>query len=294
MIALLAAAASAEEVWVVPDETLAEALRGAIAEEWPEVDHVVRVGPVPPLVGQQVWSWDGARLTLLDDEGREGEAGDPHVAALLARTWAIRAETPSFERWAPTPAPMMSLELEPTEATSAPGWSLVVALGARGATGEPGLVQGARLSPSATLGVVLWTADLYAGLWPAARLTGSGPFASHGRFDDARIDRTTLGSSLGLRSLGGAFAQATVGGEWRVVEHVLDRSGIEVSSYTSTNVAVPVRAGVGLRRGRLVPVVSGVARVTPGLPATVGVELDLGLEVARDRRERVGDGGKRG
>ncbi|MCA9491867.1 MAG: hypothetical protein KC621_18170 [Myxococcales bacterium] len=277
------AVADAAELWFVPDTELADEVRDATDAEWPEVEHEVVIGPRPP--DADGWAWDGQLLVV--DAGathREAEASDAHVAVLLARTWAIRTESPTWRRWVPdvpppTPTRLPDLEPPPRRAPAITGATVV---GVRSAVAQPGLGQTLLLGLEGTLGLATLSVDLGIGLLRQARMESSGPFsgASTG-YRSLVVDANTFGGSIGLRSPGTIFVQGRTGYQERWVDNALIRSGTLVDRYTTAEAAFPVALGGGVRLGLVRPALSGWWRTTLGRPPSFGADLEVAVVTPR-------------
>lgn len=271
-------AAHAAELWFVPEPELAEAVREATAEEWPQVEHQVVVGPRPEEADG--WSWDGAVLSVVaGTTRRSGPADDADVAVLLARTWAIRTESPSWEQWVPDlhPAPPPPPDPGPPP-PSAPPATLAALLGLRSGIAQPGLVQVAVVGLEATWGVATVSTDLGIAMLAIPRVESRGPFAGDPTgYHHSIVDRTLLGGSVGLRSPGKVFVQGRAGYQERWVDEILERDAVVVDQYRTAEAAFPVAIGAGARFSRVRPSIDGWWRTTVGLPPSFGVDLQLAL-----------------
>lgn len=271
------AAADAAELWFVPDPELADAVREATDTEWPEVEHQVVVGLRP--AAADGWTWDGELLAV--DAGathREAEAADAHVAVLLARTWAIRTESPTWRRWVPDlPAPTTTVlpDLEPPPPPTA---TLATVVGIRVGAAQPGLGQTLLLGLEGTWGVATLSLDGGLGILRELRMESRGPFsgATTG-YRDLRVDRAALGGSVGLRSPGRIFVQGRAGYQERWLDNALIRDSRVVDRYVTAEAAFPVSTGVGVRLGLLRPALSGWWRTTLGLPPSFGADLEVAV-----------------
>lgn len=120
MIAWLAVAAPAAELWWVPNPQTAESLREALRTDWTASPVEVVVGGRPDTAFG--WSWDGDTLAVRTAETqRVADADDAHVAVLFARTWNIRTETPGWEQWLPARPPAEAATEPDTVAVAAAG-----------------------------------------------------------------------------------------------------------------------------------------------------------------------------
>lgn len=278
MILWFAALAGAAETWWVRDDAAAAQLAEATRTEWPAVEHRVVVGVRPS--GEEGWTWDGQVISVLGDgAARSAEASDPHLAVLLARTWQIRTEEVvevAFQARTAVPVPVAPVR---------PRWTFGLRGGTRTAFGEPFPLQGGRFAVTLEKGHVWSEIDAYVGFGIPIR----GSFSVLGVDDGVQAvlyDFANVGFDLGWRGTGDHYGLVWAGPQVRGVRHWLYDDRLPVAEYVSTHGAMEIGAGYGLAGRRLRADLSGWARVTAGLPLTLGVQLDAGWMFVRARRFR--------
>jgi hypothetical protein len=285
VITLVVSAAFAAETWWVPDQERADQLSAAAREEWPAIEHIVRVGERP--TGQPGWVWDGATVSVVaEGADRIADATDAHVAVLLGRTWAIHAETPAWEGFLPAPILVAEIEPPPPLATAEKRHSRLamgLRLGTRTAVGEPYPLQGVHTGLTIEKGHVWTEIDGYLG----AGIPIRGQYTLFGTGNgvhDVIYDRATIGFDLGWKGIDKRYGFGWIGPQARAAEHWLYVDRFPESDYSTERFAMEGGAGFGLDGRHFRADLAAWARITAGLPPSLGVALDGWWVIFNPRR----------
>lgn len=278
------AAASAAELWWVPDDAAAVALREALSVDWAEQPCQVVVGRRP--AAAPGWSWDGETLSVRrDGTERLADADDAHVAVLFARSWQIRTETPGWEQWLPAGDEELlteAIELSPIAPVRAgpdpdqTPWSLGIGVGTRTMTQVPSMMPSVRVPAELVVGSWFVATDL--AVDPTPWEMGSAPGLVSGI-----QDLWSVSLRSGGRTRGTTWMAVSPGLQFRMASPALARDGSVVSAYDR-----PVFAGVAdLALGQDLSFVRLAMhtwlRTSYSLPVSAGVDLEV-LAFVHERR----------